>query len=126
MSNEIGKTCEHVVELHPGDEGEIELRFAEEGDTFQIGLAGTDPSEGTAELLLESMWGGYQMRHYVERDKYWETIWPADDGDVHAVVKFGGGPQVNISSDTARIHSIDLMDVAWRDGVVRLSFRESA
>ena len=126
MTNELNKVCEHLVELHPGDESEIELRFAEEGDTLAVGLAETNLAEGTAELLLENLWGGYQMRRYVQSADYWETIWPAEDGDVHALVKFDGGSQINISSDSARIHSIDLTEVKWQDGVVRLSFLESA
>lgn len=126
MTSEIGKSCEHVLELYPGDQKRIELRFARHGDTFAVCVAAVNPAEGTAELLLQSMWRGYQMRRYVERDNYWETIWPEDDGDVHAIVKFGKGPHVNISSDSVRLHSIDLTEVAWTNGAVRLSFRESA
>ncbi|HEY7209818.1 MAG TPA: hypothetical protein VH477_06045 [Bryobacteraceae bacterium] len=126
MTNKNRTACRHVIELHPGDEGEIELRFADQGAMFTVGLAAIDPAEGTAELLLDSMWGGYQMRRFIKDDRRWTTIWPADDGEVHATVDFGSGKHLNISSDTAWTHSLDLTDVAWNDGSLRLTFRETA
>ena len=125
--NDITRTaCRHVIELHPGEEGEIELRFGDPGAMFTVGLAAVDANEGTAELLLDSMWGGYQMRQFVKNDGRWATIWPGDDGAVHATVDFGSGKHLNVSSDTAWTHSLNLTDVVWQDGSLRLTFREAA
>jgi hypothetical protein len=127
MSNKVGITCKHVLELQPGDEGEIELLLAaDEGATFAVGLAAVDPAASTAELVLEDMWNSYQMRQYSNNDERWKAIWPGDDGEVHAVVSFGAGKHLNISSDLAQIHSLDLTEVMWQGDSLRLTFREGA
>ena len=121
------RTFEHVLELKPGSEGEVELRFGPDHRwSFRVGLTAVDPAAGTAELVLDDWWRGYQMQHFIKDSGQWVSIWPADDGDVHAVVSFGAGKHLNISSDTALIHSLDLIDVTWRGGSLRLTFRESA
>lgn len=126
MISEEKKTFEHVLELHPGGEGEIELRFAMDQRTnFTVTLAAVDPAAGTAELVLDDMWDAYQMQQFVKDAGRWRPIWPAEDGDVHAVVGFGAGKHLNISSDLALIHSLDLTGVAWQGDTLRLTFRES-
>jgi len=127
MANELRKTCEHILELHPGDEGEIELRLAtNEGTTLSVGLAAVDPSAGKAELVFDDMWGAYQMHRFAKDEDRWMSIRPGEDGAVHAVVDFGAGEHVNISSDFARIHSLDLTEIAWHGGRLRLTFLEAA
>ena len=126
MSKQIGTACEHVLELHPGEEGDVELQLAEDGASFAVGLAAVDPAKGSAELLLENMWGGYQMREFKRELDEWAILTPGEGGEIRATVRFGSGKHVNISSDTAAIHSLDLTDVAWQNGVLRLTFLEIA
>jgi hypothetical protein len=127
MIMEEKKVCEHVLELQPGSEAEIELRFAVDDRTsFRVSLAAVDAGRGTAELVFDDMWDGYEMQQFVKQAGRWRPIWPSEDGDVHAVVSFGAGKHLNISSDTALLHSLDLIHVAWRGGSLRLTFRESA
>ena len=126
MRNEMEMTCEHVVELQPGGEGEIDLRFPiDERTDFGVALTAVDPAAGTAELVLDDMWNGYQMRQFVKDAGRWRPIWPGEDGNVRAVVSFGVGKHLNISSDLAPFHSLDLTAVAWQGRILRLTFRES-
>jgi hypothetical protein len=125
MIKEEKKTFEHVLALQPGAEGEIELRLGlDQRTTFTIRLAAVDPAAGTAELVLDDMGNAYQMQQFVKDAGRWKPIWPNDDGDVHAVVHFGAGKHLNISSDLAFLHSLDLTEVAWQGGTLRLTFRE--
>lgn len=127
MNNEEKKTFQHVLELHLGAEKEIAFRFAMDQPTnLSVALAAVDPAAGTAELVLDDMWDGYQMQQFVKDAGRWRSIWPADDGGVHAVVGFGAGKHLSISSDLALLHSLDLTDVAWQEETLRLTFRESA
>ena len=127
MTKEEQKTCEHVIELQPGAEGEIELRYAiDDRTSFAVTLAAVDPAAGTAELILDDMWDGYEMQQFRKDVGRWTPIWPAEDGDVHAVVSFGAGKHLNISSELALLHSLDLINVAWQGSSLRLTFRESA
>jgi hypothetical protein len=127
MSGKEEKSCEHVLELRPGAEGEIELRFGmDERTNLLVALAAVNPAAGTAELVLDDMWSGYQMRQFVQDAGRWKPVWPGEDGEVHAVVGFGAGKHLNISSDMALLHSLDLTEVVWQGGTLRLTFRESA
>jgi hypothetical protein len=126
MKSELEMTCEHVIDLHPGAEGGIDLRFPiDERTDFAVALAAVDPAAGTAELVLDDMWNGYQMRQFVKDAGRWKPIWPGEDGNVRAVVNFGVGKHVNISSDLASNHSLDLTAVVWQGRTLRLTFRES-
>ena len=66
------------------------------------------------------------MSQFVKDENRWASIWPGEDGEVRAVVRFGPGKHVSISSDLARRHSLSLTDVAWQSGSLRLTFQESA
>jgi hypothetical protein len=125
MSDEE-KICEHVLELRPGTEGKIRFRFRTDRRTsFTVGVADVNPAARRAELLLDDMWHGYEMQQYAEGG--WTPLWPKDeDGRVHVVVGFGPGKHVNISSELALIHSLDLTDVTWRGEALRLTFCETA
>jgi hypothetical protein len=127
MTKEMAMSCEHVLELSPGAEGEIELRFAKgEHTNFTVALAAVDLESGTVELALDDMWHGYEMRQFMKDSGRWRPIQAGEDGYVHAVVGLGAGKHLNISSDLALIHSLDLTDVVWKEGRLRLTFREIA
>jgi hypothetical protein len=124
MNHAMGTSCRHLVELRPGEQREIELRFTEPRATFSIGLAEVNPSARTANLVFDDLWGAYHMRQFRNDGGGWTNLWPDDDGDIHCIVRFGPGKHVNISSDTAMIHSLDLIEVSWRDGKLYLLFDE--
>jgi hypothetical protein len=126
MSAAGEKTFDHVLELHPGDAAELELRFAmDEGTSLTVTVAAVDPVAGTAELVLDDMWGGYRMEQFIEKAGRWIPIWPDEDAEVHAVVRFGAGSLLSVSSDLAFLHSLDLTEVAWQRGALRLTFVET-
>ena len=119
------KSFDHVLHLRRGEEAEIELRFArEEGASVTVALASVDPASGTAELAIEDLWGGYRMQRFVEDSARWLPVWPGEDGEVRVVVRFGAGHRLSLTSDAAYIHSIELREVAWAGGALRLTFVE--
>jgi hypothetical protein len=126
MTKDTDKSYEHVLRLKPGAEDDIELRFAQGPATLTVGVVEIDLAKHRAELALDSMWRGYEMRQFVTADHRWKAIWPDEDGVVHAVVNFGHGEHVNISADSAMRHAIDLTDVDWENDSLRLTFREIA
>ena len=102
MSDKEEKSCEHVLELHPGTEGEIELRYGmDERTNLIVALEAVDPGAGTAELVLDDMWSGYQMRQFAPDTGRWKPVWPGEDGDVHAIV-LGGAGAASVAAQLAR------------------------
>lgn len=127
MSGEAEKTFEHILELQPGDDADLDLHFAlGESVNIHIELAGIDLAAGTAELLIEDMWPTYEMQQFVPASGRWMPVWPAADGDVHTMVRLGHSDNLAISSDLAYVHSLDLISVSWERGSLRLIFLESA
>jgi hypothetical protein len=126
MSATEEKIFDHVLNLHPGEAAEIDLRFAmDQGTSIAVILASVDPAARTAELVIDDMWSGYRMEQFVEESGRWMPIWPEDDADVHAVVRFGAGSLLSISSDLAFQHSLDLTEVAWNGATLRLTIVET-
>jgi hypothetical protein len=127
MNEEVDKTFEHVLKLQPGDDADIDFRFAiDVGVSVNVRVASVDLAAGTAELAIEDMWGSYRMEQFARGSGRWVPIWPADGDDVPATVHFGSGNHLVISSDLAYVHALDLIDVSWQGGVVRLTFIETA
>jgi hypothetical protein len=126
MNTSDERIFDHVLELRPGDAEEIDLRFAmDEGASVTVTLAAVDLSACTAELAIDDLWGGYRMVQFAEDAGRWLPVWPDDDGDVHAVVRFGAGSLLSVSSDIPFFHSIELTEVAWMGGALRLTFVET-
>jgi hypothetical protein len=118
-------TYEHVLNLRTGGEGRIEFHVpVGERKTFQVRLAALDQAGGAADLVIDNMWGEYEIRQYLKDAGRWKAISPDRNGELHALVSFGHGKHLSISSDFATIHSLDLVDVAWNDTALRLTFRE--
>jgi hypothetical protein len=114
-----------VLNLQPGAEGRIEFHFpAGELRTFRVRLAGVDRAAGTADLVIDNVWGVYEIRQYLKDADRWKVVSPDRDGELHAIVSFGHGTHLNISSEFAAIHSLDLIDIAWNKAALRLTFRE--
>jgi hypothetical protein len=125
MSSQIEMTYEHVLNLQTGGEGRIDFHFpVSERKTFQVKLAALDLARGAADLVIDNMWGEYEMRQYLKDAGRWKAISPDRNGELHALVSFGPGKHLSISSDFATIHSLDLVEVAWNDTALRLTFRE--
>jgi hypothetical protein len=122
----VDQTFDHVLDLHPGEAVEIDLRFGpDDGASVTVTLAAVHPDAGTAELVIDDMWGAYRMEQFVEDAGRWLPVWPDDDGDVHLVVRFGVGSRLNIASDLGFLHSLDLTEVAWQGSTLRLTFVET-
>jgi hypothetical protein len=118
-------THEHVLNLQPGGEGRIEFHFpAGERKTFRVRLAAVDPAASAADLMIDNIWGVYEMRQYLKDAGRWKPISPDRNGELHAIVRFGHGRHLSISSEVAAIHSLDLIDIAWNNAALRLTFRE--
>jgi hypothetical protein len=127
VSAEVDRTFEHILKLQPGDDADIALRFAlGDAASINIALAGIDLVAGTAELVIEDMWGPYEMQQFAPESGRWIPIWPGDDGDVHISVRFGRSEHLAISSDLAYVHSLGLISVSWERGTLRLAFLETA
>jgi hypothetical protein len=125
MTSQIEMTYEHVLNLQPGSEGRIEFHFpVGERKTFQVRLAALDQAGGAADLVIDNMWGEYEIRQYLKDTGRWKAISPDRNGELHALVSFGPGKHLSISSDFATIHSLDLVDVARTGNALRLTFRE--
>jgi hypothetical protein len=126
MSNYNVPTFEHVLDLHPGKEGVINFRFPKNNRAdLTVGLASVDPAKGTAELVLDNLWRGYEMVQFVKSEDRWTSLRPGPDGNVHAVIGLGAPKNLNISSDDALYHSVQLTDATWKGDALRLTFRES-
>jgi hypothetical protein len=122
MNNEMDTACDHVLELAPEAEVSIAMRFEM---SLTVGLVRVDTAAGTAELVLDNMWRGYTMQQFDQHAGRWKSIWPGTDSRVHVVIRFGSEDQLNVSSDLAVLHSIDLKQAEWRGESLRLVFRES-
>src|SRR5262249_34813859 len=98
MNSAEDRSFEHVMLLRPGEEAESELRFeGEEGASVPLALASIDMAAGTAELVIDDLWGGYRMEQFVEDAGRWLPVWPAEDGDVHAVVRIGAAASLTVT-----------------------------
>src|SRR6516164_4948428 len=114
-------TYEHVLNLQAGGEGRIEFHFPTgERRTFQVRLAALDQAGRAADLVIDNMSGEYEMRQYLKDARRWKAISPDGNGDLHALVSFGPGKHLSISSEFATIHSLDLIDVIWSNTALRL------
>jgi hypothetical protein len=119
-------TYEHVLNLQTDGEGRIEFHFpAGERKTLRVRLAALDQAGGAADLMIDNMWGEYEMRQYLKDEGRWKAISPDRNGELHALVSFGPGKHLSISSEFATIHSLDLIDVIWSNTALRLTFRET-
>jgi len=127
MSGEADSIFEHIVELQPGGEADIEFRFAmEEAAGIHISLAGVDLAAGTAELVVQDLWGTHETHRFAPESGRWMRIRSAGDGNIHATVRFGSRDHLAISSDLAYVHSLELNSVMWERGALRLTFLETA
>jgi hypothetical protein len=125
MNTTEDRSFDHVLQLRPGEEAELELRFArDEGASVTVALASIDTAAGTAELVIEDLWGGYRMKQFVESAGRWLPVWPDEAGDVHAVVRIGAAASLSFTSEMAYVHSVELTEVAWQGGALRLTFVE--
>jgi len=120
------KIYDHVLELRPGTKGKIVFHFPTRKRTVNVAVKTVDPKNGTAELLLDDLWRGYEMMQFVKDEDRWTSIWPGPDGNVHAVIGLGARENLNISSDDALYHSLQLTEATWKGDALRLTFRESA
>lgn len=126
MNNHKAMSCEHVLDLLPGSEAVINFRFPKDQRMdITVGLASVDPARGTAELVLDNLWHGYEMMQFVKSEDRWKSARPGPDGSVHAVIALGAPKYFNISSDDALFHSLQLAQAAWNGKGLRLTFRES-
>lgn len=126
MSNDKARICNHVLDLQPGAEGVITFRFPKDRRTdLTIGLASVDSAQGTAELVLDDLWRGYEMMQFVNGEDRWTSIPPRADGSVHAVIVLGAHKNLDISSEDALYHSLQLTEATWKAGSLHLAFRES-
>jgi hypothetical protein len=126
MINNQAMSCEHVLDLLPGSETVINFRFPKDQRTdITVGLAAVDPARGTAELVLDNLWLGYEMMQFVKSEDRWRAARPGPDGNVHAVIALGAPKYLNISSDDALFHSLQLARAAWNGKALRLTFRET-
>src|SRR5215471_4965667 len=127
MSGEADSIFEHIVELQPGGEADIEFRFAmEEAAGIHISLAGVDLAAGTAELVIQDLWGTHETHQFAPGSGRRMRIRSAGDGNIHATVRFGSRDHLAISSDLAYVHSLELNSVMWERGALRLTLLETA
>ena len=126
MNKEKARICNHVLDLQPGAEGVINFRFPKDRRTdLTVGLASVDSVHGTAELVLDDLWRGYEMMQFVKGEDRWTSILPRADGTVHAVIVLGAQKNLDISSEDVLYHSLQLTEATWKGGSLHLAFRES-
>jgi len=126
MNKDMARIYLHMLDLHPGAEGVINFRFPKDRRTdLTVGLASVDSAQGTAELVLDDLWRGYEMMQFVKGEDRWTSILPRSDGSVHAVIVLGAQKNLDISSENAVYHSLQLTEATWKGGSLHLAFRES-
>lgn len=126
MNTFQARSFEHVLNLRPGNEAVIKFRFPKDRRTdLTVELASVDPAHGTAELVLDNLRMGYEMKHFVKGEGRWRSIPTGPDGNLHAVIGLGAAKNINISSDDALYHSLQLTEATWKGDALRLTFKET-